>query len=83
MLYEEKQGKINLNLKLKLNKKSSYSTLNIKFRTLNIKPTLKVFALPRKPLEKNFFYSNNVTKYHIDNNMITEKEADFNSLLVW
>ena len=67
----------------KVNKKSSYSTLNIKFRTLNIRPTLKVFALPRKPLEKNFFYSNNVTKYHIDNNMITEKEVDFNSLLVW
>lgn len=67
----------------KVNKKSSYSTLNIKFRTINIKPTLKVFALPRKPLEKNFFYSNNVTKYHIDNNMITEKEVDFNSLLVW
>lgn len=74
----------NLNIiNKKVNKKSSYSTLNIKFRTLNIKPTLKVFALPRKPLEKNFFYSNNVTKYHIDNNMITEKEADFNSLLVW
>ena len=74
----------NLNIiNKKVNKKSSYSTLNIKFRTLNIKPTLKVFALPRKPLEKNFFYSNNVTKYHIDNNMITEKEVDFNSLLVW
>ena len=27
LLYEEKQGKINLNLELKLNKKSSYSTL--------------------------------------------------------
>lgn len=41
LLYEEKQGKINLNLELKLNKKSSYSTLNIKFRTLNIKPNFK------------------------------------------
>ena len=41
LLYEEKQGKINLNLKLKLNKKSSYSTLNIKFHTLNIKPNFK------------------------------------------
>ena len=74
----------NLNIiNKKVNKKSSYSTLNIKFRTLNIKPTLQGTAIPRKPLEKNFFYSNNVTKYHIDNNMITEKEADFNSLLVW
>lgn len=27
LLYEEKQDKINLNLELKLNKKSSYSTL--------------------------------------------------------
>ena len=29
------------------------------------KPNFKGIPVPRKPLEKNFFYSNNVTKYHI------------------
>ena len=74
----------NLNIiNKKVNKKSSYSTLIFRSANLNISQTLQGTAIPRKPVEKNFFYSNNVTKYHIDNNMITEKEADFNSLLVW
>ena len=74
----------NLNIiNKKVNKKSSYSTLIYDMSSIIDKPNFKGMSSTQKPLEKNFFYSNNVTKYHIDNNMITEKEADFNSLLVW
>ena len=65
LLYEEKQSKINLNLELKLNKKSSYSTLNIKFRTLNIKPNFKRYSHYLKVVRKELHLVSNYVQGYI------------------